>query len=110
MAPTKLASTLGALVIASLPLTAAAGDTPRGLWIKMKCALCHGEDGAGNTPAGKQKGAPDLRAEEIQKLKDDELLKPVVVGHADMPAIKSGLSKGSSALLVSYIRGLAKKK
>ena len=110
MARRKLASTLAVLAVASMPLVASAGETPRGLWIKMKCALCHGEDGAGNTAAGKQKGVPDLRTEEIQKLKDDELLKPVVGGHAGMPPFQSKLSTENKQLLVSYIRGLAPKK
>lgn len=109
MVPKKLASTLAVLAVASMPLTAFAGETPRGLWLKMKCALCHGEDGAGNTPAGKQKGAPDLRTEAIQKLKDDELIKPVVTGHAGMAPIQSKLSEENRRLLVSYIRSLAPK-
>jgi mono/diheme cytochrome c family protein len=106
----KLASTLAVLAVALMPLTAFAGETPRGLWLKMKCALCHGEDGAGNTPAGKQKGAPDLRTEPIQKLTDDELIKPVEKGHAGMAPIQSKLSNDSKKLLVSYIRSLAPKK
>ncbi|MCM2317363.1 MAG: cytochrome c [Thermoanaerobaculia bacterium] len=106
----KLASTLAVLAVASMPLAASAGETPRGLWIKMKCALCHGEDGSGNTPAGKQKGAPDLRTEEYQKLKDDELLKPLVQGHAGIPAMQSKLSAENKQLLVSYLRSLAPKK
>jgi mono/diheme cytochrome c family protein len=93
-----------------MPLVASAGETPRGLWLKMKCALCHGEDGASNTPAGKQKGAPDLRTEPFQKLKDEELLKPVVNGHAGIPPIQSKLSEDNKRLLISYIRGLAPKK
>lgn len=110
MAPRKLGMTLAALAIASLPLTASAGETPRGLWLKMKCALCHGEDGAGSTPAGKQKGTPDLRTEEFQKLKDDELLRPVQQGHGGMAPIQSKLSNENKQLLLSYIRSLAPKK
>ncbi|MGK2860116.1 MAG: c-type cytochrome [Thermoanaerobaculia bacterium] len=110
MAPKKTAGTLAALAIALLPLTTASAETPRGLWIKMKCALCHGEDGAGNTPAGKQKGAPDLRTEEVQKLSDDELIKPVVEGHAGIPPMQVKVTRENSNLLVTYIRSLAPKK
>ncbi|MFA6959081.1 MAG: cytochrome c [Thermoanaerobaculia bacterium] len=106
----RLASTLAVLAVAAMPLVASAGETPRGLWLKMKCALCHGEDGAGNTPAGKQKGAPDLRTEAIQKLKDEELLKPVIQGHAGMAPIQSKMSEENKRFLVSYIRSLAPKK
>lgn len=110
MAPNRMVATLAALAIASLPLTASAAETPRGLWIKMKCALCHGEDGAGNTPAGKQKGVPDLRSEAVQKLTDEELVKPVVQGHAGIPPMQVKISRENSTLIVSYIRGLAPKK
>jgi hypothetical protein len=98
------------LAIVATPHAATAAETPRGLWVKMKCALCHGEDGAGNTPAGKQKGVPDLRTDAVQSLKDEELLKPVVQGHAGMPPIQAKLSKEHSTLLVMYIRSLAAKK
>ncbi|MBI2213029.1 MAG: cytochrome c [Acidobacteria bacterium] len=76
----------------------------------MKCALCHGEDGKSDTPAGRQKGAPDLRTEEIQKLKDDELIRPIEKGHAGMAPIQSRLSNESKQLIVTYIRSLALKK
>jgi len=110
MAPKKIVAALAVLAIASIPLTASAAETPRGLWIKMKCALCHGEDGAGNTPAGKQKGAPDLRTEVVQNLTDEELVKPVMEGHAGIPPMQAKISRENSALLVLYIRGLAPKK
>ena len=110
MTSRKLATTLAVLAFASMPLTAFAGETPRGLFIKMKCALCHGEDGMGNTSAGKQKGVPSLRSEVVQKLTDEELLKPVVEGHAGMPAIQSKMPPDNKQMLVFFIRGLADKK
>ena len=110
MAFRKLAPVLALLAVVSIPLPALAAETPRGLWLKMKCALCHGEDGRGETPAGKQKGTPSLRTEEIQKLTDDELIKPVVEGHAGMPALQAKISNENRQLLISYIRSLADKK
>lgn len=91
---------------------APAEDTPKGLWLKVKCALCHGEDGSSNTPQGKKTGAPDLRADEIQKLSDDELASRVEEGHAKMPSFKIQLTKDQVKMLVFYIRELdgAKKK
>jgi len=87
---------------------AKAQDTPKGLWLKVKCALCHGEDGSGNTPQGKKTGAPDLRTAEIQQLSDDELSKRVEEGHAKMPSFKIQLSKEQIKSLVYYIREIGR--
>lgn len=95
----------GALFLAP---AATAQDTPKGLWLKVKCALCHGEDGASNTPQGKKTNAPDLRTPEIQSLTDDELSKRVAEGHAKMPSFKIQLTKEQIKTLVFYIREVGK--
>ncbi len=86
-----------------------ASDTPHMAWLKAKCALCHGEDGSGNTPEGRSRGVPDLRSEAIQKLTDDELAKLITAGHSRMPSFKATLTREQVMLLVTYIRSLAKK-
>lgn len=108
----KLRILIPVLIVAAAVLAAPkaeAQDTPRGLWLKVKCALCHGEDGASNTPQGKKTGAPDLRVPEIQDLSDDELSKRVEEGHAKMPSFKIQLSKEQVRSLVFYIREIGKK-
>ena len=98
------------LVFLSLLLTASAvfaADTPHAAWIKAKCAVCHGEDGAGNTSEGKRRRVPDLRSPEVQKHSDAELFDIIVAGHDKMPAFKD-VSKERAALLVMYIRSLRK--
>ena len=95
------------LLLASFP--AMAGDTPHMTWLKAKCALCHGEDGSGNTPEGHSRAVPDLRSEAIQKLTDDELAKLITAGHSRMPSFKLALTREQVSLLVTYIRSLAKK-
>ena len=87
---------------------AGAQETPKGLWLKVKCALCHGEDGSGNTPQGKKTNTPDLRTPEIQQLSDDELSKRVEEGHAKMPSFKIQLSKDQIRSLVYYIREIGR--
>lgn len=98
------------LVVAAMLVTvqASAQDTPKGLWLKVKCALCHGEDGAGNTPTGKKTNVPDLRTEEIQNLSDGDLHKRVEEGHAKMPSFKIQLTDAQVKTLVFYIRDLGK--
>jgi len=95
----------GAMLVAPI---AGADETPKGLWLKVKCALCHGEDGASQTPQGKKTGAPDLRAPAIQDLSDDDLAKLVEEGHAKMPAFKIQLTKDQIKSLVFYIREIGK--
>ncbi len=99
----------GLLCLASAPATFGA-DTPHALWVKAKCALCHGEDGSGNTPSGKAKNVRDLRSTEIQKMTDEELSKAVAGGHSNMPGFGGQLTKDQVSMLVGYIRDLAKKK
>jgi mono/diheme cytochrome c family protein len=89
-----------------LALAALAADSPRGVWIKAKCALCHGIDGSGQTDAGRQTKAPDLRADAIQKLTDEALAKSISGGHERMPAFRKQVSAEKVRLLLAYIRGL----
>ena len=99
--------TLAVLALAAFASSAIAGETPHGAWIKAKCAVCHGEDGAGKTPEGKRRNVPDLRAKEIQKYTDAELFDMISSGHGKMPSFK--LKKDQIALIVLYIRSLAAK-
>ena len=92
--------------IATIASAAFAAETPHEAWIKAKCAVCHGEDGSGNTPEGKRRGAPDLRGPEIQKHTDAELYDMIVSGHGKMPAFRGQITKERAAMLVTYIRSL----
>ena len=76
---------------------------------KGKCTACHGEDGSGQTPAGKAMKAADLRNEAIQKKSDAELTASIANGRGKMPAFKSSLSAQQIHDAVAYVRALAKK-
>jgi mono/diheme cytochrome c family protein len=102
----RLVSLVVALLLAC-SATAFAGDTPHMAWLKAKCAVCHGEDGSGNTPAGHSLGVPDLRSEAVRKLTDEELARIIREGHSRMPAFRVQLKPEQVPLLVSYIRSLA---
>lgn len=75
---------------------------------KTKCVVCHGADGTGKTPLGKQLQAADLHSKEVQKLSDAELHKIVHDGQANMPAFADQLSDEEISQVVKYIRQFGK--
>lgn len=76
------------------------------------CALCHANDGSGNTPIGQAlyPPAPDMRQEATQRLTDGELFYIIENGvkMTGMPAWGTGTPDGerSSWRLVHFIRRL----
>jgi len=75
---------------------------------RTKCAMCHGEDGAGSD-VGKSMNVPDLRSETVQKLPDTELAQAISNGKGGMPSFKGSLSPDQIQALVKHIRTLAAK-
>ena len=92
-----------------LALTPSAAETSRQLWVRAKCALCHGMDGSGLTDAGRSSKAPDLRSPEIQKLSDTILANSIAAGHKGMPSFRKQVDAERVRLLISYIRSVAAK-
>jgi len=76
---------------------------------KAKCAMCHGADGMGGTPAGKAMGAKPFTAPEYAKASDADLIAATKNGKGKMPAFTGKLTDGQIKDAVSYIRTLAKK-
>ena len=76
------------------------------------CALCHGNDGSGDTTIGRRTfpRAPDMRAERTQSLTDGELFYAIERGipWTAMPAWETGTPEGAaeSWKLVRFIRHL----
>ncbi|HEY3204076.1 MAG TPA: cytochrome c [Thermoanaerobaculia bacterium] len=79
---------------------------------KQYCAKCHGEDGKGQTPKGKQLKARDFTDAEWQADESDaELVKSVTEGKDDMPPWGKKLTKEQiESLVKDDVRGFAKKK
>jgi cytochrome c len=100
---------IGFIVSASLPLSAA-GDAVKGkdLYLK-KCKLCHAEDGAGTAAMQKKHGAKllPLAGKEIQAKKDADLAKSFTeaVNHK---ALVKALQPGDLDNVIAYIRTLKK--
>jgi mono/diheme cytochrome c family protein len=78
------------------------------------CAVCHGNDGSGNTPMGRGMWpkAPDMRLPQTQNLSDGELFWIIENGirFTGMPAWSSGTQDGEIASwhLVHFVRRLPK--
>jgi cytochrome c6 len=93
------------LTFSSVPLRA---DDAATLY-KSKCAMCHGADGKGETPAGKKMGVHDFGSPEVQGMKDAELASAISDGRSKMPAYKKSLSADQIKGLVTYVRSFGKK-
>ena len=78
------------------------------------CAVCHGNDGSGNTPMGRGMWpkVPDMRLPQTQSLSDGELFWIIENGirFTGMPAWSSGTQDGETASwhLVHFVRRLPK--
>ena len=110
----KVSRLLPALVFGGLAtfgvLLYATEDHPSALF-KELCAKCHGEDGTGNTPKGRQLMAQDFTDAGFQAEKSDaDLVKIVTKGGEDMPPFGKKLTKEQIETLVKFdVRGFGKK-
>lgn len=93
--------------IAVCAATASAQDAA-GVY-KTKCAACHGADGKGNTPAGKNMKVRDFASPEVAKETDEQLIEVTTKGRNKMPGYANSLKEAQIKELVEYIRDLAKK-
>jgi cytochrome c6 len=76
---------------------------------KAKCVSCHGADGSGNTPVGKNMKVRDLRSDGVQKQTDIELTKVISGGKGKMPPYGKQLSNTDIAAIIAHIRTLKAK-
>jgi mono/diheme cytochrome c family protein len=98
--------TLGALALGlAVPVTSFAADSASDTF-KAKCALCHGENGAGK---GK---VPALSSADVQKKSDAEFKDAIVKGtktpNGMMPPYGTKLAADQVDALVKYVRSLKK--
>ena len=102
----KIGMALGTVVM--LCSAAHAADTAETIY-KTKCAMCHGPDGTGDTPAGKAMKVRDLSSEDVQKMDDSDLSAVISGGKGKMPAYKT-LAPDQVKDLVIFVRSIGKKK
>jgi len=75
-----------------------------------KCAVCHGQDGSGNTPTGKNLKIKDLRSAEVQHMSDADLTNLIAKGKGKMPAYEKSLGADKITQVVAYVRELGRTK
>lgn len=98
------------LIFAGIALSAATASAQDAAGVyKTKCQACHGADGKGATPAGKNMGVRDFASPEVAKETDEQLIEVITKGRNKMPAYGNSLKEAQIKDLVSYIRDLAKK-
>ena len=90
------------------PVTLAVADDAKVTYAK-KCASCHGPDGSGGTPMGKQMKLRDLRSAEVQKQTDAQLTTIIGKGKGKMPGYDKDLGADGVKQMVAHMRQLAKK-
>lgn len=93
----------------AMPAKAASAAKGKGTF-QAKCAMCHGQNGSGDTAMGKSLKVDDLRSKAVQKKTDAELAGVISKGKSPMPGYGSQLGQADIADLVAYIRELGKKK
>ena len=105
----KFRITLAVTMICLLAAGSGYGQAAADLY-KAKCAMCHGPDGAGKTPAGQKMGAHDLKAPEVMKQSDAQMMEITTKGKGKMPAFAGKLTDAQMKDVVAFIRDLQKKK
>ena len=91
-----------------IPASAAAQAASGAATFKTKCQLCHGPDGAGDTPLGKQLQAANLHSKDVQKKTDAELHKVVHDGNGNMPPFGDQLSDSEIDQVIKFVRTFGK--
>lgn len=103
-----MALVLGGVMLFSVSNLAWSAEGPGETTFKAKCVLCHGEDGAGKTPLGKQLQAADLHSADVQKHTNAELHQVVHDGKANMPAFADQLTDEEISQVIKYVRTFGK--
>jgi mono/diheme cytochrome c family protein len=101
----------GTLVVLALSLglwTNPAAAQDAATTYKARCAMCHGADGKGATPAGQKMGTHDFASPEVQKQSDADLEQVLAKGKNKMPAYGSKLKDSEIKDLVAYVRNFGK--
>ena len=96
-----------ALLSISLAVPAIAQQSGEATY-KAKCAMCHGVDGTGNTPMGKNMKLRSFKSPEDVKATDAELFKQTKDGVGKMQGYAGKLTDTQIQDVVAYIRTLQK--
>jgi mono/diheme cytochrome c family protein len=99
--------TVGGALVALSVASAWAAKEAKDIYLD-KCAVCHGQDGAGKTAKGRKLKIMDVH-ETVKKFTVDQMIKAVQGGKGnDMDGYGKELSKDEIKAVVEHYRGLAK--
>lgn len=73
---------------------------------KAKCQMCHGVNGAADTPTAKMMKVKPVSDPDMKKLSADDMIKSTTDGKGKMPAFKGKLTDAQISEVVTYIRTL----
>ena len=90
-------------LVATIVLTSSAAMLGQADVYKSKCAMCHGADGMGATPAGKAMKVPA-----VGTIKDSEaaMIAATKAGKGKMPSYAGKLTDDQIKATVDYLRSL----
>jgi len=71
---------------------------------QSKCAVCHANDGSGNTAKGKELKVRDFRSPEVKKMTDAQLYEIVAKGKGKMEGYEKSLGKEKVQMLIEYCK------
>ncbi len=96
----------GIMLFLALPAAAQAkGATGAGEDVyKGKCQMCHGADGKGQTPMGKNLKLKDLGSSDAQNMHDSEIRALIENGKGKMPSYKGKLNDKQINDVITYLR------
>ncbi len=97
-----------ALAVAVVLCAPAKADDKSAALYKQKCATCHGADGKGDTPAGKNMKVRSFADPEVAKMSDDDLAAAIEKGKGKMPAYGKSMKPDEIKAMVAYVRSLAR--
>ena len=105
----RAAQTAVMVMLVILASRTAFAQAPGADTFKAKCAMCHGDDGLGNTPMSKALGVPSYKAPEVLKMSNADLTTVIKNGKNNkMPAFGTQLTDAQLKDLLQYIHKLQK--
>lgn len=80
-------------------------NSPRTLYVQ-NCSKCHGADGKGDTPKGRELDADDLTSRKVKGKSTPSISRTIKNGKGDMPGFGKKLTASEIASIAAYVRSL----
>jgi cytochrome c6 len=104
--PTLFGKTASLAAVLMMVAGPARGDDKSASLYKAKCAVCHGANGKGDSPAGKSMGVLSFFDPKVAGKSDADWKDAIEKGKGKMPAYGRSLKPDEIQGLVAFIRSL----